>query len=55
MFDIVDIAYPYNEVIGTSTLNAFIVTVHSSYLSIKIPNSYNFISMYGSQEDAKRA
>jgi hypothetical protein len=40
MFDIVDIAYPYNEVIGTSTLNAFKVAVHSSYLSIKISNSY---------------
>ena len=54
IFDVVDIDYPYNIVIGWPTLNTFEVVVHSSYLAMKIPSKYEVITAFGSQEDAKK-
>jgi hypothetical protein len=55
IFDIVDMEYPYNSVIGIGTLNAFEVVLHSTYLCMKIPSNKGIISVYGSQEVARRA
>jgi hypothetical protein len=37
VFDIVDMNYPYNAIIGRETLNAFKVILHPVYLCMKIP------------------
>jgi hypothetical protein len=37
MFDIVDMEYPYNAIIGRGTLNAFEAILHPTYLCMKIP------------------
>jgi hypothetical protein len=55
VFDIVDMEYPYNAIIGRGTLNAFEVVLHPTYLCMKIPSNQGSISVYGSQEAARRA
>jgi hypothetical protein len=35
IFDIVDMEYPYNAIIGRGTLNAFEDVLHSTYLCMK--------------------
>jgi hypothetical protein len=47
--------YPYNAIIGRGTLNAFEGMLHPTYLCIKIPSNQGPISVYGSQEAARRA
>ena len=37
VFDIVDMEYPYNAIIGRGTLNAFEAILHPAYLCMKIP------------------
>jgi hypothetical protein len=38
VFDIVDMDYPYNAIIGQGTLNAFEAILHPTYLCMKIPS-----------------
>jgi hypothetical protein len=38
VFDIVDMEYPYNAIIGRGTLNAFEAILHLAYLFMKIPS-----------------
>jgi hypothetical protein len=38
VFDIVDMEYPYNVIIGRGTLNAFEVVLHPAYLCMKLPS-----------------
>jgi hypothetical protein len=38
VFDIVDMEYPYNAIIGRGTLNAFEAILHLAYLCMKIPS-----------------
>jgi hypothetical protein len=38
VFDIVDMKYPYNAIIGHGTLNAFETILHPAYLCMKIPS-----------------
>jgi hypothetical protein len=38
VFDIVDMDYPYNAIVGRGTLNAFKAIHHPAYLCIKIPS-----------------
>jgi hypothetical protein len=38
VFDIVDMEYPYNAIIGRGTLNAFEAILHPAYLCMKIPS-----------------
>jgi hypothetical protein len=38
VFDIVDMEYPYNAIIGRGTLNAFEAILNPAYLYIKIPS-----------------
>jgi hypothetical protein len=55
VFDIVDMEYPYNAIIGRGTLNAFEAILHPTYLCMKIPSEQGRIAIHGSQEDARRA
>jgi hypothetical protein len=55
VFDIVDMDYPYNAIIGRGTLNAFEAILHPAYLCMKIPSDQGPIAVYGSQEAARRA
>jgi hypothetical protein len=38
VFDIIDMDYPYNAIIGRGTLNAFEAILHPTYLCMKIPS-----------------
>jgi hypothetical protein len=55
VFDIVDMEYPYNAIIGRGTLNAFEAILHPAYLCMKIPSEQGSIVVHGSQEAAGRA
>jgi hypothetical protein len=55
VFDIVDMEYPYNAIIGRGTLNAFEAILHPAYLCMKIPSEQGPITFHGSQEAARRA
>jgi hypothetical protein len=55
IFDIVDMEYPYNAIIGRGTLNAFEAILHPAYLCMKIPSEQGPIAVHGSQEFARRA
>jgi hypothetical protein len=55
VFDIVDMDYPYNAIIGRGTLNAFKAILHPAYLCMKITSDQGPIAMHGSQEAARRA
>jgi hypothetical protein len=54
-FDIVDMEYPYNAIIGRGTLNAFEAILHPAYLCMKIPSEQGPIVVHASQEAARRA
>jgi hypothetical protein len=54
IFDIVDMEYPYNAIIGRGTLNAFEAILHPAYLCMKIPSEQGPIAVHGSQEAARR-
>jgi hypothetical protein len=54
VFDIVDMEYPYNAIIGRGTLNAFEAILHLAYLCMKIPSDQGPIDVHGSQEAARR-
>jgi hypothetical protein len=55
VFDIVDMKYPYNAIIGRGTLNAFEAILHTTYLCMKIPSEQGPIAVHGSQEAARKA
>jgi hypothetical protein len=55
LFDIVDMDYPYNGIIGRGTLNAFEAVLHLAYLCMKIPSDQGPIAVHGSKEAARRA
>jgi hypothetical protein len=55
VFDIVDMEYRYNAIIGRGTLNAFEAILHPAYLCMKIPSEQGPIAVHGSQEVARRA
>jgi hypothetical protein len=55
VFDIVDMEYPYNAIIGRGTLNAFEAILHPAYLCMKMSSEQGPIAVHGSQEAARRA
>jgi hypothetical protein len=55
LFEIVDMEFPYNAIIRRGTPNTFEAVLYSAYLCMKIPNNQGVISVYGSQEAARRA
>jgi hypothetical protein len=54
-FDVVDFVYPYNAIFSRNTINKFVAVIHQGYLLMKIPTAAGVISVYGSQEEARRA
>jgi ribonuclease HI len=54
IFDIVDMEYPYNTIVGRGALNAFEAILHPAYLCMKIPSEQGPITVHGSQEAAIR-
>jgi hypothetical protein len=54
-FDVVDFVYPYNAIFGSNTINKFPAVIHQGYLIMMIPTAARVISVYGSQEEARRA
>jgi hypothetical protein len=55
VFNIVDMEYPYNAIIGRGTLNAFDAILHPANLCMKIPSEQGPIAVNGSQEAARKA
>jgi hypothetical protein len=55
VFDIVDMEYPYNAIIGRGMLNAFEAILYPTHLCMKIPSEQGPIVVHGSQEAARRA
>jgi hypothetical protein len=55
IFDIIDMEYPYNAIIGRGTLNAFEAILHPAYLCMKIPSEQGPIAVHVSQEATRRA
>jgi hypothetical protein len=54
VFDIFDMEYPYNAIIGRGILNAFKAILHPAYLCMKIPSEQGPIAVHGSQEAARK-
>ena len=48
VFDIVDMEYPYNAIIGRGTFNAFEAILHPAYLCMKIPLKQGPIAVHES-------
>jgi hypothetical protein len=52
-FDIVDMVYPYNTLMGRGSNNKFEVAIHGLYLCMKIPSLQGVITVYGDQQAAR--
>jgi hypothetical protein len=51
-FDIVDMVYPYNAIMGRGYINKFEAAIHRLYLCMKIPGPQGAITVYGNQQAA---
>jgi hypothetical protein len=49
-FDIVDMVYPYNAIMGRGSINKFEAAIHGLYLCMKIPGTQGVITVYGNQQ-----
>jgi hypothetical protein len=52
-FDIVDMVYPYNAIMGRGSINKFEAAIHGLYLCMKIPGPQGAITVYGNQQAAR--
>jgi hypothetical protein len=52
-FDIVDMVYPYNAIMGRESINKFEAAIHRLYLCMKIPGPQGTITIYGDQQVAR--
>jgi hypothetical protein len=52
-FDVVDMVYPYNDIMGRRSINKFEATIHRLYLCMKITGPQGVITVYGDQQAAK--
>jgi hypothetical protein len=52
-FDVVDMPYPYNAIFERDLLNTFEAALHSAYLCLKVPATFDVISVFGSQQEAR--
>jgi hypothetical protein len=51
-FDIVDMVYLYNAIMGRGSINKFEAAIHGLYLCMKIPGPQGVITVYGNQQTA---
>jgi hypothetical protein len=52
-FEIVDMVYPYNTIMGRGSINMFEAIIHGLYLCMKIPGPQGAITVYGNQQAAR--
>jgi hypothetical protein len=52
-FDIVDMVYPYNAIMGRGSINKFEATIHELYLCMKVLGPQGVITIYGDQQAAR--
>jgi hypothetical protein len=52
-FDIVDMVYPYNAIMGRGSINKFEAAIHGLYLCMKISGPQGVIIVYGNQQNAR--
>jgi hypothetical protein len=52
-FDIIDMVYPYNAIMGRGSINKFEAAIHGLYLCMKIPGPQGVITVYGNQQTAR--
>jgi hypothetical protein len=52
-FDIVDMVYPYNAILGRGSINKFEAVNHGLYFCMKIPGPQGIITVYGNQQTAR--
>jgi hypothetical protein len=52
-FDIVNMLYPYNDIFGRGLLNTFEVVLHSAYICLKLPATFDVITVFGSQKEPR--
>jgi hypothetical protein len=52
-FDILDMVYPYNAIMGRGSINKFEATIHGLYLCMKILGPQGMITIYGDQQTAR--
>jgi hypothetical protein len=52
-FDIVDMVYPYNAIMGQGSINKFEAAIHGLYLCMKILGPQGVITVYGNQQTAR--
>jgi hypothetical protein len=50
-FDVVEICYPYNRILGRGFLNKLEAIIHQAYLCVKIPATQGVITIWGHQND----
>lgn len=53
-FDVVDIVYPYNFLLGWRVINKFLVVIHHGYLCLKMSGPEGVITVCGDQTEARR-
>jgi hypothetical protein len=52
-FDVVEMYYPYNGILGIGFLNKFEAIIHQAYLCMKIPAMLGIITTWGHQNDGR--
>jgi hypothetical protein len=52
-FDMVDMLNPYNAIFGRGLLNIFEATLHSAYLCLKVLATFDVISIFCNQQEAR--
>jgi hypothetical protein len=52
-FDVVEMYYPYNGILGRGFLNKFEAIIHQAYLCMKIPAMLGIITTWGHQNDGR--
>lgn len=53
-FDIMDLHHPYNAIFGRNIIYKFASAIHRPYLCMKIPTAGGVLSVFGSEEEARR-
>jgi hypothetical protein len=51
-FDIVDMVYPYNAIMGRGSINKFEAAIHGLYICMKISGPQGVITIYRNQQSA---
>jgi hypothetical protein len=52
-FDMVEMYYPYNDILSRGFLNKFEAVIHQAYLCLKIPATLGVITIWGHQNDGR--